>query len=105
MQYWFNDQSTLIQRFGSALNLNVHLFLDGVYVERPDGWLRFRWARAPTGAELTELADMIARRVGRFLEQQGFLERDAENSWLAGDDIDDDPMSSLLGTRSRIALR
>ncbi len=31
---------TLIQRFGSALNLNVHfhmLFLDGVYVERPDG--------------------------------------------------------------------
>lgn len=31
---------TLIQRFGSALNLNVHfhmLFLDGVYVEYPDG--------------------------------------------------------------------
>lgn len=29
---------TLIQRFGSALNLNIHfhmLFLDGVYVERP----------------------------------------------------------------------
>ena len=36
---------TLIQRFGSALNLNVHfhmLFLDGVYVERPDGSLLFR---------------------------------------------------------------
>lgn len=36
---------TLIQRFGSALNLNVHfhlLFLAGVYVERPDGSLRFR---------------------------------------------------------------
>jgi len=31
---------TLIQRFGSALNLNVHfqmVFLDGVYIERPDG--------------------------------------------------------------------
>lgn len=30
---------TLIQRFGSALNLNIHLhmlFLDGVYVDRPD---------------------------------------------------------------------
>ncbi len=42
---------TLIQRFGSALNLNVHfhmLFLDGVYVERPDGSLRFRWVKAPT---------------------------------------------------------
>jgi hypothetical protein len=36
---------TLIQRFGSALNLNVHLhmlFLDGEYVERPDGSRRFR---------------------------------------------------------------
>lgn len=41
---------TLIQRFGSALNLNVHfhmLFLDGVYVENPDGSARFRWVGAP----------------------------------------------------------
>ena len=31
---------TLKQRFGSALNPNIHfhmLFLDGIYVERPDG--------------------------------------------------------------------
>jgi hypothetical protein len=44
---------TLIQRFGSALNL-IHfhmLFLDGVYVDRPDGSARFRWVRAPTTAE------------------------------------------------------
>ena len=37
---------TLIQRFGSALNLNIHfhmLFLDGVYVDQPDGTVRFRW--------------------------------------------------------------
>ncbi len=91
---------TLIQRFGSALNLNVHfhmLFLDGVYVARSDGRLRFRWVKAPTSAELTRLTDTIARRVGRCLERQGLLERDAENSWLAGDDIDDDPMSSVLG--------
>ena len=36
---------TLVQRFGGALNLNVHfhmLLLDGVHVERPDGALRFR---------------------------------------------------------------
>ncbi len=39
---------------------------------------------------------MIACRVGRFLERQGLLERDAESSWLAGNDIDDDPMSSVL---------
>jgi hypothetical protein len=33
---------TLIQRFGSALNLNIHfhmLFLDGAYAERADGSL------------------------------------------------------------------
>ncbi len=40
---------TLIQRFGSALNLNVHfhmLFLDGVYVEQSHGSARFRWVKA-----------------------------------------------------------
>tara|TARA_R110000772_G_scaffold229145_1_gene339971 strand:+ start:334 stop:1497 length:1164 start_codon:yes stop_codon:yes gene_type:complete len=91
---------TLIQRFGSALNLNIHfhmLFLDGVYVERPNGTARFRWVKAPTSAELSQLAHTIAHRVGRFLERQGLLERDAENSYLSGDAVDDDPMSQLCG--------
>ena len=48
---------TLIQRFGSALNLNIHfhmLFLDGVYELVPDGTgLRFQWVREPTSAQLT----------------------------------------------------
>ncbi len=41
---------TLIQRFGSALNLNTHmLFLDGVYVEGANGMAtRFRWVKATT---------------------------------------------------------
>jgi hypothetical protein len=29
------------------------------------------------------------RRIGRYLERQGLLERDAENSYLAGDEIFD----------------
>ena len=90
---------TLIQRFGSALNLNIHfhmLFLDGVYVERPNGSARFRWIKAPTSAELTQLAYTIAHRVGRYLERQGLLERDAENSYLASDAVEDDPMNPLL---------
>jgi len=36
-------------------------------------------------------------RVGRFLERQGLLERDAENSYLTGDVVGDDPMTQLLG--------
>jgi len=90
---------TLIQRFGSALNLNIHfhmLFLDGVYIDNWQGtW--FRWVKAPTSAELTQLSQTIARRVGRFLERQGLLERDAENSYLAGDALEAGPMDQLLG--------
>ncbi len=74
------------------------LFPDGVYVERPDGSVRFRWVKAPTSAELTQLAYTIAHRVGRFLERQGLLERDTENSYLASDAVDDDPMNPLLGS-------
>ncbi len=91
---------TLIQRFGSALNLNIHfhmLVLDGVYVDRVDESVGFRWVKAPTSAELTRLAHTIAHRVGRFLERHGLLERDAENSFLAGDAVDEDPMDQLLG--------
>lgn len=91
---------TLIQRFGSALNLNIHfhmLFLDGVYVDCPDGSTRFRWVKAPTSQELTQLAHTIAHRVSRFLERQGWLTRDAGNSYFTGEAVDDDPMTQLLG--------
>jgi hypothetical protein len=70
------------------------LFLDGVYV---DGAARFRWVKAPTTDELRQLTHTIARRIGRFLERQGLLERDAENSYLTSDTVDEDPMNQLLG--------
>ena len=100
---------TLIQRFGSALNLNVHfhmLFLDGVYIERPDGSLFFRWVKAPSGAELTRSSQTLARRKGHYLERQGLVERDAENSYLAGAELKAGPMERLLGSsiRYRIAV-
>ena len=49
----------------------------GVYVERPDGMLRFRWVKAPSSAELARLTQTLAQRIGRYLERQGLLERDA----------------------------
>jgi hypothetical protein len=73
------------------------LYLDGVYVERPDGSVRFRWVKAPTSAELTALAHTLARRVGRYLERRGLIARDAENSYLTLDGVDEDPMDQLLG--------
>ncbi len=92
---------TLIQRFGSALNLNIHfhrLFLDGVYVERTDSSLRFHWVKAPTSAELSQLAQTLAQRIGRYLERQGLLERDAENSSLAVEAVEAGPLHQLLGS-------
>ena len=82
------------------------LFLDGVYVDRPDRSARFRWVKAPTREELTQLAHTLASRVGRYLERQGWLERDVENAYLALDSADDDPLSVLQGhsISYRIAL-
>jgi len=80
------DSLTLIQRFGSALNLNIHfhmIFLDGVYVPVEGAAPVFRHVPAPTGTELQELVQQIAVRIGRVLEQRGLIERDMQNAWLA----------------------
>src|SRR5690606_22693791 len=70
---------TLIQRFGSALNLNVHLHmlvLDGVYRREGGGQLRFVPVPAPSEAELRRLVQRIAERIGRSLERSGLITRD-----------------------------
>ena len=96
---------TLIQRFGSALNLNIHfhmLILDGVYSGGTSGLpLRFRQVKAPSGNELTQLVHTIASRVARYLERQGLLERDSGNLYLTRDAVstaDEDPSNHLLGS-------
>lgn len=91
---------TLIQRFGSALNLNVHfhiLFLDGVYTETKHCRTRFQRTNGPEQQELIELVHTISQRVAGFLEREGILERDEENSYLNLDDADEDPMQQVLG--------
>ena len=92
---------TLIQRFGSALNLNIHfhmLWLDGVYVEAtelPRRELRLHRARAPTTAQLTQLAATIAHRVCRHLTRKGWLEGEGESAFLADSAAGDDSMDGL----------
>ena len=90
---------TLIQRFGSALNLNIHfhmLFLDGVYVADHQP-LVFRRTKAPTPAALERLIQTISHRIGRYLERAGLLVRDVENSYLQLDAVDESAMDDLLG--------
>jgi hypothetical protein len=92
------------------LNLNIHfhmLFLEGVYIAGANGTsARFHRVNEPSSGELTQLAHKIAHRVSRYLERQGWLERDAENDYLALDTADDDPLSVLQGhsISYRIAL-
>jgi len=73
------------------------LFLDGVYVDSAGSSTRFRRVKAPTGSELNQLSHTIARRLARYLERQGLLERDTEHSTLALADSDEDPMDQLRG--------
>ena len=73
------------------------LFLDGVYGDGTGSTMQFRWVKAPTSDDFAQLTHTIARRVGRFLERQGLLERDAEHSYLASANVEEDPMDQLRG--------
>jgi len=81
---------TLIQRFGSAANLNIHLhclLLDGVY-RITEGAPVFHAGRAPTGGELQALLSRIIRRLMKFLTRKGFLIEEQGMSYLADTDPD-----------------
>jgi hypothetical protein len=74
---------TLIQRFGSALNLNIHFHMllpDGVYRRDAEGRVRFVPVAAPDPEELRALVRTIAERLGRSLERSGLITRDIENA-------------------------
>ena len=92
---------TLIQRRGSALNLNLHfhvLFFDGVFSPRSHGDLRFHRVNAPTSKELNALVATISERVARYLERQGWLAIDEQSDHLilALEDVEGNTMQQLL---------
>ena len=75
---------TLIQRFGSALNLNIHLhmlFVDGAYSFSGRG-AAFHRARRPTDTELAQLLDALCQRIVRVLERRGLLIADPVDPYL-----------------------
>jgi len=84
---------TLIQRFGSAANLNIHLrclVLDGVYW-RTDGGPVFVQADSPTEEELQALLHRIITRLMKLLTRRSVLvEEEGGSSYLAHADADAD---------------
>jgi hypothetical protein len=90
---------TLVQRFGSALNLNVHfhmVFLDGAYQTVGAAAPLFHPVPPPESSDLQQLVEHIAGRIGRALEHRGLVERDLENAWLSADK-EAGPLDDLLG--------
>jgi hypothetical protein len=77
---------TFVQRFDSALRLNVHahtLALDGVYLRGPDG-IEFAQLEPATHDDVLWVAEQSARRVARICERMG---RSFE-----GPEVDDDAL-------------
>jgi hypothetical protein len=70
---------TFIQRFGSAINLNLHfhcVFLEGVYLDRTEAGLKPRFVKdePPSDADIAAVITKISHRVMRKLRQLGYLE-------------------------------
>ncbi|MCC8997668.1 MAG: transposase [Nitrosomonas sp.] len=99
---------TLIQRFGSAANLNIHLHclvLDGVYRVQ-DGAAEFHSARSPTTEQLQSLlSHQIIQRIMKALTRNGALIEEERMSYLAemGTDAVLSPLQSAA-CNYRIAL-
>lgn len=77
---------TLIQRFGSSINLNVHyhqLFIDGAFETDEDGCPSgFRATSVPTKSELEQVLKTIIRKTIRLLEKRGIIVKDIEEPQL-----------------------
>ena len=85
---------TFVQRFGDALNLNVHfhaLALDGVYSENEDGALLFHPAGTPSDDEVARVVERVARRL------KGLLARRAEAGAFETEPDAEDLLPALYG--------
>jgi len=72
---------TFVQRFGSALQSNVHFHVvvpDGVFVETEEGApAEFHELPPPSDEDVANLLSQVGRRVTRLLERRGRLEENA----------------------------
>jgi hypothetical protein len=97
---------TLIQRFGSALNLNIHLhmlILDGVYTMEQNG-PRFHRVGAPDPQTLERLLNRLVQRIVRRLTRDGLLIQDPDQPWLNLEPSDSLDQLNAASIRYRIAV-
>ena len=82
---------TFLQRFGSALNVNLHchcVFIEGVYLDRTDEGRppRFLAGEPPTDTDIAAVVQQISHRVIRTLRRLGYLEAGLEPPVATGYD-------------------
>ncbi len=112
--YFFLYSVTFIQRFGGALNLNVHyhvVFLEGAYLDRTDQGRKPRFLKVepPSDADIAAVLQKISRRVIRTLRQWGYLETSSAAAVATGYDPlrDDEPelaRTMAASVKQRIAF-
>ncbi len=94
---------TLIQRFGSAANLNIHLhglWLDGVYEAAGGGAPHFHPVPPPTTAQLETLLAKLIQRIMRLLTKAGHLIEEEGVVYLASTDPDPEKLLASLQAAS-----
>jgi len=98
----------VVQRFGGALNLNIHLHalvLDGVFTN-DGGIVRFHPVRRLTRDDVAEVVALVARRVTRLVERRGLAGR-AEDGEASDPWSDEAPVLAAVAAASvegRVAL-
>ncbi|MCP4298328.1 MAG: hypothetical protein GY786_22300, partial [Proteobacteria bacterium] len=73
------------------------LFLDGIYAKKQAWNDKIPTHHSPKSTGIDQTGYTISHRVASFLERQGILERDEENSYLELYGIDEDPMQQFIG--------
>jgi hypothetical protein len=96
---------TFVQRFGGAVNLNVHLhslLLDGVYFD-DNGELKFFPIPGPTDHDVAVLVQRIRNRIVRYLSKRGYTIDDFSEDPFA---FEQPVMAALFGAsiQNRIAV-
>jgi len=89
---------TFLQRFGGALQLNLHhhlIVIEGVFLDRTDQGLKPRFLKGepPSDADVAHVVQKISRRVIRKLRHLGYLEAGMEVPVATGYDplLDNEP--------------
>ena len=82
---------TFIQRFGSAINLNLHfhcVFIEGVYLDRTAAGRkpRFVTVEPPSDADIATVLQKLSHRVIRKLRRLGYLEASMDATVATGYD-------------------